>query len=57
MATLALEVARLPMVNRAAVDYLLGRGFWMDSFVALFMSDASFGRFDNYIVTSPPFFL
>lgn len=45
------------MVNRAAVDYLLARGYQMDSFIALFMSDAPFGKFENYVVTSPPFFL
>jgi GNAT superfamily N-acetyltransferase len=47
----------VPMINRAAVDYLLARGYQMDSFIALFMSDAPFGKFENYIVTSPPFFL
>jgi GNAT superfamily N-acetyltransferase len=47
----------VPMVNRTAVNYLLGRGFQIDSFVALMMSDAPFGKFDQYIVTSPPFFL
>jgi hypothetical protein len=47
----------VPMVNRTTVNYLLGRGFQIDSFVALMMSDAPFGKFDQYIVTSPPFFL
>jgi hypothetical protein len=47
----------VPMVNRAVVDYLLVRNFRMDSFMALFMSDLPFGRFENYILTSPPFFL
>jgi hypothetical protein len=47
----------VPMVNRAAVDYLLAHGFHMDSFMALSMSDVPFGKFENYIVTSPPFFL
>ena len=46
----------VPMVNRAAIDYLLGRGYRMDAFMALFMSDRPFGRFENYIVLSPPFF-
>jgi GNAT superfamily N-acetyltransferase len=45
------------MVNQAAVDYLLGRGYRLDEFFAFFMSDAPFGRFENYIFTSPPFFL
>jgi GNAT superfamily N-acetyltransferase len=46
-----------PLINRAAVDYLLGRGYQMDSFLALFMSEASFGHFDHYLFPSPPFFL
>lgn len=47
----------VPMVNRVAVDYLLARGYQMDSFMAMFMSDEPFGRFENYIITSPPFFM
>lgn len=47
----------VPMINRAAVDYLLGRGCQLDSFFAFFMSDAPFGKFENYIFPSPPFFL
>ena len=45
------------MINKAAVDYLLANGFRFDRFVALFMVDEEFGRFDHYIVSSPPFFL
>jgi ribosomal protein S18 acetylase RimI-like enzyme len=45
------------MINKAAVDYLLGRGFRLDAFFAFYMSDAPFGRFENYIFTSPPFFM
>ncbi len=47
----------VPLINRAAVDYLLGRGFRMDAFFAFFMSNAPFGQFENYLFTSPPFFL
>ena len=47
----------VPMVNREAVDYLLGRGFRMDSFIAILMNDKPFGKFENYITPSPPFFL
>jgi GNAT superfamily N-acetyltransferase len=47
----------VPMVNRTAVDYLLTRNFRMDSFMTIFMSDLPFGRFENYILTSPPLFL
>jgi hypothetical protein len=45
----------VPMLNRAAVDHLLGRGFQMHGFIALVMSDVPFGRFENYLVLSPPF--
>lgn len=47
----------LPMVNQAAVDYLLGRGFKMHSFVAIMMNADSGRKFENYILTSPPFLL
>jgi len=47
----------LPLINETAVDYLLGRGYQMDSFIALFLSDKPFGQFDRYIFPSPPFFL
>ena len=45
------------MINQVAVDYLLGRGFWMDAFMAVMMTDRPFARFENYILTSPPFFM
>jgi GNAT superfamily N-acetyltransferase len=47
----------VPMVNRTAVDYLLGRGFRFDSFLAFMMTDEPFGRFENYLYTSVPFFM
>jgi hypothetical protein len=47
----------VPLINEIAVQHLLGRGYRMDGFFALFMSDKPFGRFENYIFTSPPFFL
>ncbi len=46
----------VPLINEAAVQHLLGRGYQMDSFFAYFMSDKPFGKFENYIVFSPPFF-
>lgn len=45
----------IPMVNTAAVDYLLSRGYHIDSFVAQAMIDRPFGQFDRYVLTSPPF--
>lgn len=47
----------VPMINQVAVDYLLGRGFRMDTFMAVVMNDKPFGRFENYILTSPSFFM
>ena len=47
----------VPMINRAAVDYLLSRGCKLESFFEFFMADAPFGKFENYILTSPPFFV
>jgi GNAT superfamily N-acetyltransferase len=47
----------VPMINRAAVDYLLARGCQMDAFISLFMSDEPFGRMENYLLPSPPFFV
>jgi hypothetical protein len=47
----------LPLVNRAAVQHLLARGFQLEPFVAALMSDEPFGKFTNYILSSPPFFL
>jgi GNAT superfamily N-acetyltransferase len=45
----------VPLINHAAVDYLLAQGYEMNSFLALFMSSEPFGRFENYIFPSPPF--
>lgn len=47
----------VPMINKAAVDYLLARGFRMEAFTAQLFSDVTFGNFEHYIVTAPPFFL
>lgn len=47
----------VPMVNRAAVDHLLSRGCKMESFFEFFMADTPFGKFENYVLTSPPFFV
>jgi GNAT superfamily N-acetyltransferase len=53
LASFGVEV---PLVNAAAIRHLLARGFKMDAFFAFFMCDHPFGKFENYIVTSPPFF-
>jgi len=47
----------VPLINRAAIDYLLSRGCQLEAFFAFFMSDVPLGRFENYLFTSPPFFM
>lgn len=47
----------VPMINESAVDYLLSRKFKMDDFMALMMTNKPFGKFENYILTAPPFFM
>ena len=47
----------VPLINRGAVDYLLAGGYRMGSFIVYLMSDKPFGKFENYINTSPMFFL
>lgn len=47
----------VPLHNRHAVDYLLGRGYCLDPILTSLMSDAPLPGLDRYIVTSPPFFL
>lgn len=47
----------VPLINRAAVAYLLGRGFQIEPFTILLYSDEPFGRFESYILSSPDFFL
>jgi hypothetical protein len=50
----AIEV---PMMNRGVMSYVLERGYKLDSFYTFFMSEKAFGKFENYIFTSPPFFI
>ena len=47
----------VPLVNQPAVDYLLKNGFKLDTFMAVMMTNKPFGKFENYITTSPPFFM
>lgn len=47
----------LPMINRAAIDYMLEHKYEMDGFVALLMSDVPLGKMENYVLTTPAFFI
>jgi GNAT superfamily N-acetyltransferase len=55
----ALEVGQLsfqvPGVNGVAMRHLLARGFRIDSWVNLLMSNRPFGQFDRFIAFSPVF--
>jgi GNAT superfamily N-acetyltransferase len=51
---LSLEV---PMINGVAMRHLLDRGFRIDPFLTLLMSNRPFGQFDRYVGFSPPFIL
>jgi GNAT superfamily N-acetyltransferase len=46
-----------PLINRKAIRYFIERNYRMDAFSALFMSNAPFGKFENYLCFSPEFFL
>jgi hypothetical protein len=45
------------MINRRAVDYLLGRGFRLLPLIDLFLCDKPLGRLENYLAIAPPFIL
>jgi hypothetical protein len=47
----------VPMVNQHAVDILLARGFRIDTMMAVMMNEIPFGKFEQYLLTSPPFFI
>ncbi|HAV76240.1 MAG TPA: hypothetical protein DCX53_02695 [Anaerolineae bacterium] len=46
-----------PAVNTIAIDYLMSRGYRLEGFITSILSDKPFGKFENYLLTSPPFFL
>ena len=46
-----------PTINTIAIDYLMSRGYRIEGFITSIMSDKPFGKLENYLLTSPPFFL
>jgi hypothetical protein len=46
-----------PGVNKIAIDYLMSRNYRIEGFITSILSEKPFGRFENYLLTSPPFFL
>ncbi len=49
--------AEAPLMNEKAIRYFVERKYQIDSFSAIFMSNQPFGRFANYLLFSPEFFL
>ena len=49
--------AETPLINRKAIEYFVQRKYQLDSFTVLFMSNAPFGKFENYLCFSPIFFM
>lgn len=47
----------LPLVNGSLAADLLARGYRIDPFLAILLSDAPIEGLDRYLVTGPPFFL
>jgi GNAT superfamily N-acetyltransferase len=48
---------QVPAPNEVATRHLLSRGFRIDPWVNLLMSDRTFGRFDRHLGFAPPVFL
>lgn len=46
-----------PSVNTIVVDYLVKRGYRLEGFMGSILSNKPFGKFENYLLTSPPWFL
>lgn len=47
----------IPMMNQHGVNCFVERGYKLDSFYEFFMAEQAFGKFEQYIFTSPPFFV
>jgi len=46
-----------PTVNTIVIDYLMSRDYRIGGFITSILSDKPFGNFENYLLTSPPYFL
>lgn len=46
-----------PTINTAAIGHLLKRGYRLAGFMGSIMSNEPFGKFENYLLSSPPYFL
>ena len=46
-----------PTINTIVIDHLMRRNYRLEGFITSILSDEPFGKFENYLLTSPPFFL
>lgn len=46
-----------PSLNTTVIDYLLNRGYRLEGFMGTILSNKPFGKFENYLLMSPPLFL
>lgn len=46
-----------PTINKSAIGHLLNRQYRLEGFMGSIMSDEPFGKFTNYLLSSPPYFL
>ena len=46
-----------PSINTIVVDYLMKRSYRLEGFMGSILSNKPFGKFENYLLTSPPWFL
>ena len=46
-----------PTINTIVIDYLMSRNYRLEGFITSILSNEPFGKFENYLLTSPPFFL
>lgn len=47
----------VPTINSSAIGHLLKRGYRLEGFLGSIMSEKPFGKFENYLLTSPPYIL
>jgi len=46
-----------PTINTIVIDYLMSRNYRLEGFITSILSNEPFGKFENYLLTSPPYFL
>jgi len=49
--------AEAPLINQKAIQYFIEHKYQIDSFSTIFMSNETFGKFQNYLCFSPEFFM